>query len=65
MSGKEAALESGDLIGTIAIFVFLGIDLALVIAGLLWLSERRAMADRNDMRYRGRAAYRGGSRKLG
>ena len=47
-------MESDALIGTIAIFIFLGVDLALVIAGLLWLSERRAMSDRTDMRYRGR-----------
>jgi hypothetical protein len=40
------------MIGVIAVLVFIGIDLALVVAALLWLSERRAMADITDMRYR-------------
>jgi hypothetical protein len=42
------------MIGVIIVLLFLGLDLALVVGALLWLSERRAMADITDMRYRGR-----------
>ena len=40
------------MIGMLAVLLFLGLDLALVVAALLWLSERRAMSDITDMRYR-------------
>ncbi len=33
---------------------FLGLDLVLVIAALMWLAEQRAMADITDLRYRDR-----------
>jgi hypothetical protein len=42
------------MIGLVIVLLFLGLDLALVVLALLWLSERRSMADITDMRYRGR-----------
>jgi hypothetical protein len=39
------------VIATIAVLLFVGIDLALVVLALLWLSDRRAANDRTDMRY--------------
>ena len=42
------------MIGLIAVLLFLGLDLAIVVVALLWLSERRSMSDITDMRYRGR-----------
>ena len=42
------------MIGTIAILLFFGLDLALVVAALLWLSDRRAAADKTDARYAAR-----------
>jgi hypothetical protein len=44
----------GTMIGLVIVLLFLGLDLALVVLALLWLSERRSMADITDMRYRGR-----------
>jgi len=44
------------LIATVAVLLFIGFDLALVVAALLWLSERRAQEDRTDARYRDRPA---------
>lgn len=40
------------MIGVIAVLLFLGLDVALVVLALLWLSERRSMRDITDMRYR-------------
>ncbi len=42
------------MIGVIAVLLFLGFDIALVVIALLWLSERRSMSDITDMRYRNR-----------
>ena len=42
------------MITLIVVLLFLGLDLALVVGALLWLSERRSSADITDMRYRGR-----------
>lgn len=42
------------MVGLIIVLLFLGLDLALVIGALLWLSDRRSSADITDMRYRGR-----------
>ena len=39
------------MIGTIAVVMFFGLDMALVVAALLWLSERRGEEDKTDMRY--------------
>lgn len=39
------------MIGVIAVLMFLGLDLALVVGALLWLSERRAEEDKTDARY--------------
>jgi hypothetical protein len=40
------------MIGLLIVLLFLGLDLALVVGALLWLSQRRAMSDITDMRYR-------------
>jgi len=40
------------MIGVIAVLLFLGLDVALVVLALLWLSERRSARDMTDMRYR-------------
>jgi len=48
------ARRPGTMIGLVIVLLFLGLDLALVVLALLWLSERRSMADITDMRYRGR-----------
>jgi hypothetical protein len=40
------------LIGLLIVLLFLAFDLALVIGALLYLSERRAMRDITDMRFR-------------
>lgn len=40
--------------GTIIVVLFFGLDVALVVGALLWLSERRGMADITDLRYRER-----------
>jgi hypothetical protein len=42
------------MIELIAVLLFFGADIALVVIGLLWLSERRSMDDVTDLRYRGR-----------
>ena len=42
------------MIEAIAVLLFFGVDIALVVLALLWLSERRAMDDVTDLRYRGR-----------
>lgn len=42
------------MIGVIVVLLFLGLDIAIVVVALLWLSERRSMTDRTDARYRDR-----------
>ena len=42
------------MIATIAVLLFVGLDLALVVAALLWLSNRRASLDATDARNRSR-----------
>jgi hypothetical protein len=42
------------MIATVVVLLFVGLDVAFVVGALLWLSERRAMADPTDARYRGR-----------
>jgi hypothetical protein len=42
------------IIELIAVLLFFGLDLALVVTGLLWLSERRAVDDVTDLRERPR-----------
>ena len=39
------------MIGTIAVLMFFGLDMALVVGALLWLSERRAEEDKTDARF--------------
>ena len=45
------------MIETIAVLLFIGLDVGFVAIALLWLSEKRAEADRNDARYRGRRRH--------
>ena len=40
------------MIGAVIVLAFVGLDLAWVVLALFWLSRYRAMADRNDVRYR-------------
>ncbi len=40
------------MIGTIAVLIFIGLDVGFVAIALLWLSEKRAEADKTDARYR-------------
>jgi hypothetical protein len=42
------------MLATIAVLLFVGLDLGFVVIALLWLSERRAGRDATDARYRGR-----------
>jgi hypothetical protein len=46
------------MIEFIVVMLFFGIDIALVVAALLWLSDRRSRADITDMRYARRRRYR-------
>ena len=39
------------MIGTLAVLGFVAVDMAMVIAALLWLNERRSEEDRTDVRY--------------
>jgi hypothetical protein len=39
------------MITTIAVLLFVGVDIAIVIAALLWLSQRRSQDDDADVRY--------------
>jgi uncharacterized membrane protein len=45
------------MIELIAVLLFFGLDLALVVMALLWLSDRRARSDITDLRRR-RRPYR-------
>jgi hypothetical protein len=40
------------MIGALIVVAFIGLDLAAVVFALTWLCRLRAMADRNDVRYR-------------
>ncbi|HEY4684873.1 MAG TPA: hypothetical protein VII57_02390 [Dehalococcoidia bacterium] len=40
--------------GALIVLLFLGLDIALVVIALLWLSDRRSMGDITDMRNRDR-----------
>ena len=40
------------MIGALVVLAFIGLDFAAVMFALSWLSRYRAMADRNDVRYR-------------
>ncbi len=58
-AGKEPSAEEergfrwhGVMIGAMIVLAFIGLDLAWVVLALFWLSRYRAMADRNDVRYR-------------
>ena len=42
----------------VIVLIFLGLDLALVIGALFWLSRRRAMNDITDLRFRNRRGRR-------
>ncbi|HLG12460.1 MAG TPA: hypothetical protein VI876_11940 [Dehalococcoidia bacterium] len=39
---------------TVAVLLFLGLDIGFVIAALMWLSERRTVDDKTDQRNRKR-----------
>lgn len=43
-----------SMIVTIAVLLFLGLDLGFVAVALLWLSERRVEDDKTDARNRNR-----------
>jgi len=45
-------------VGTVVLFLILGLDVAIVLGALIWLSERRAEADTLDMRKRDRMRRR-------
>ena len=47
------------MIGVVAVLLFLGLDIGLVVIALLWLSERRSEYDITDMRHRNRWRRRG------
>jgi hypothetical protein len=42
----------------IVVLLFFGLDLALVVGALLWLSQRRASQDITDLRFRRKQRYR-------
>jgi hypothetical protein len=42
------------VIATVAVLLFLGLDIGFVVVALLWLSERRALDDKTDQRNRKR-----------
>jgi hypothetical protein len=46
------------MIGDLAVAIFFALDIGAVVTALLWLSERRAMRDPTDARYRGRRRIR-------
>jgi hypothetical protein len=46
------------MIGVIALLLFLGLDLAIVVVALLWLSDRRSRTDRTDARFQDRRRLR-------
>ncbi len=43
-----------SVIATVAVLLFLGLDLGFVVIALLWLSERRVLDDKTDQRNRKR-----------
>jgi hypothetical protein len=43
-----------SVIATVAVLLFLGLDIGFVVVALLWLSERRALDDKTDQRNRKR-----------
>ena len=46
------------MIDELAVLIFFAVDLGAVVLALVWLSERRAMRDPTDARYRGRRRIR-------
>jgi hypothetical protein len=52
-SGKEACVHD-PVIATVAVLLFLGLDIGFVVIALLWLSERRVLDDKTDQRNRKR-----------
>ena len=42
------------VIATVAVLLFLGLDIGFVVIALLWLSERRVLDDKTDQRNRKR-----------
>jgi hypothetical protein len=51
---QETGLTMDSMIVTIAVLLFLGLDLGFVALALLWLSERRVADDKADARNRDR-----------
>ena len=45
------------MLGTVAVLAFIAVDMAIVIAALLWLNDRRGEADRTDVRYEARRRH--------
>ena len=43
-----------SVIATVAVLLFLGLDIGFVVIALLWLSERRVLDDKTDQRNRKR-----------
>jgi uncharacterized membrane protein YciS (DUF1049 family) len=42
------------VISTVAVLLFIGLDIGFVVIALLWLSERRTLDDKTDQRNRKR-----------
>jgi uncharacterized membrane protein YciS (DUF1049 family) len=43
-----------SVIATVAVLLFIGLDIGFVVIALLWLSERRTLDDKTDQRNRKR-----------
>ncbi len=39
------------MLATVAVLLFAGLDLGFVVIALLWLSDKRALSDKTDVRY--------------
>ncbi len=39
------------MLTTVAVLLFAGLDLGFVVIALLWLSDRRSVYDKTDVRY--------------
>ena len=39
------------MLSTVAVLLFAGLDLGFVVIALLWLSDRRAVDDKTDVRF--------------
>jgi uncharacterized membrane protein YciS (DUF1049 family) len=54
LEGQGGLSVHDSVTATVAVLLFLGLDIGFVIAALMWLSERRTEDDKTDQRNRKR-----------